>query len=275
MFCSWSGTKLADGSQFCSKCGQKAGQAADNVPLATSPARSACSNCGTRLPSGISSCPKCGQPVMAAANSAALASAVADAMALLRARRRQRILLWSFVPVLLGALLWVATSQSPAAQEVQEFVHWSQAQTIVDAQAAVNPHGVWSHEFTVPPGALDVSVSGEFIASSGSSRHSNSRGTESGKDRDSGIDAYVLTNSAFVVWSGGYSTETLYQSGSIARDVINAPLPPGAGVYDLVFSNRASERAKTVHATVLLRYKSGWPNAVLRLKERLWNWIGL
>lgn len=275
MFCSWCGTKLPDGSQFCLKCGQKAGAAPDNTSVATIPARSACSKCGTRLPSDISSCPKCGQPVMAAANSAAMASAVADAMALLRARRQGRILLWSFVPVLLGALLWVATSQSPAAQEVQEFVHWSQAQTIVDAQAAVNPHSVWSHEFTVPPGALDVSVSGEFTALPNSPRQGNSRGTGSGKDHDSGIEAYVLTNSAFVVWSGGYSTETLYQSGSIARDVINAPLPPGGGVYDLVFSNRASERAKTVHATVLLRYKSGWPNAVLRLKERLWSWIGL
>lgn len=205
----------------------------------------------------------------------ALASVVADARALLRARRRQRIVLWSFVPVLLGALLWVATSRSPAAQEVQEFVHWSEAQTIVDAQAPVKPGSIWAHEFTVPPGALDVSVSGEFTVPPENPGHSNNRGTESGKDHDNGVEAYVLTNSAFVVWSGGYSTETLYQSGFTAKNVINAPLPPGAGVYDLVFSNRASERAKTVHATVLLRYKSGWPNAVLRLKERLWSWIGL
>ena len=178
--------------------------APDNTSVATISARSACSKCGTRSPSDISSCPKCGQPVMAKENSAAMASAVADAMALLRARRRGRILMWSFVPVLLGALLWVATSQSPAAQEVQEFVHWSQAQTIVDAQAAWNPHSVWSHEFTVPPGALDVSVSGEFTALPNSPRQGNSRGTGSGKDHDSGIEAYVLTNSAFVVWSGGY-----------------------------------------------------------------------
>jgi hypothetical protein len=56
--------------------------------------------------------------------------------------------------------------------------------------------------------------------------------------------------------------------------VIDAPLP-GAGVYDLVFSNRTSPNPKTVHATVLLRYKSGWPNTILRMKERLWNSIGL
>jgi hypothetical protein len=212
---------------------------------------------------------------MSAANNAALASAVTETLALLRARRRQRILLWSLVPALLAALLWVATSRSPAAQAAQEFMHWSQAQTIVDAQAAVNPHSFWSHEFTVPPGALDVSVTGEFNASDVSPRQANGRNNQSGKDRDNGIEAYVLTNSAFVVWKSGYSTDTLFQSGSVARDLINAPLPPGAGVYDLVFSNRTSPQAKTVHATVLLRYKSGWLNAVLRLKERLWNWIGL
>jgi hypothetical protein len=208
---------------------------------------------------------------MSAANHAALASAVADAEALLRTRRRRRIQLWSFVPVLLVAFLWLATSRSPAAQEVQEFLHWSQVQTIVDGEAAVKPGSFWSHEFTVPPGALDVSVTGNFSASASPQHASN----KSSKDHDSGIEALVLTNSAFVVWSSGYSSDVLYQSGSTAGDVIDAPLPQGAGVYDLVLSNRASQSAKMIHATVVLRYKSGWPNAVLRLKERLWNWIGL
>lgn len=200
---------------------------------------------------------------------------MAEASAFLRARRRRRILSWSFVPVLLGALLWVATSRSPAAQQVQEFVHWSQVQTIVDAQAAVNPGSFWSHEFTVPPGAMDVSVTGEFAASAVSPRRGTGKSKQNAQDRDNGIEAYLLTNSAFVIWSGGYSSDALYQSGSTAGDAINAPLPQGAGVYHLVFSNKTSQYPKTVHATVLLRYKSGWPNTVLRLKERLWNWIGL
>jgi hypothetical protein len=80
----------------------------------------------------------------------------------------------------------------------------------------------------------------------------------------------VLTNPAFAVWSTGYSTATIYQTNSTSGAVIDASLP-GAGVYDLVFSNRTSPYPKTVHATVLLRYKSGWPNLILRLKERLWN----
>lgn len=200
---------------------------------------------------------------------------MADASAFLRARRQRRIVWWSLVAVLLAALLWVATSRSPAAQAAQEFVHWSQVQTIVDEPTAVNPGSFWSHEFTVPPGALDVSVTGEFSASAVNPRHNSGKGTVNAKDSDNGIEAYVLTNSAFVIWSGGYSSDALYQSSSVVGDVINVPLPQGAGVYDLVFSNRASPHAKTVRATVVLRYKSGWPNTVLRLKERLWNWIGL
>jgi hypothetical protein len=42
-----------------------------------------------------------------------------------------------------------------------------------------------------------------------------------------------------------------------------------------VFSNKPSQSAKTVHATVVLRYKTGWPNTFLRWKERLWNWMGM
>jgi hypothetical protein len=185
-----------------------------------------------------------------------------------------RIILWLLVLVLLGAVLWAATGESPAAQQVQEFVGWSHAQTIEDAAVSVNPRGFLSYQFTVPSGALNVSVTGEFNAAAGSPRNGNSS-NESGKDGDTGIEAYVLTDAAFVVWSKGYSAETQYESGPVAGATINAPLPAGAGVYHLVFSNKISPRAKTVHATVLLRYKSWLPDAVVRLQDRFWNWIGL
>jgi hypothetical protein len=42
----------------------------------------------------------------------------------------------------------------PVAQQVQEFVRWSHAQTIVDAPVSVNPRSFSSWQFTVPPGAL-------------------------------------------------------------------------------------------------------------------------
>jgi hypothetical protein len=237
-----------------------------------------CSLCSTNLPDGSQFCLKCGQPVISTANSAALAPAPASGTARpqpLRARGQRRIVLWLLVLVLLGAVMWAATSESPAAQQVQEFVRWSHAQTIVDAAVSVNPRSFSACEFTVPPGALNVSVTGEFSAAAGSPRNGNGNRNESGKDRDPGIEAYVLTDTAFAVWSSGYSTQTQYESGPVARAIINAPLPAGAAVYHLVFSNKISHRAKTVHATVLLRYKSWLPDAVVRLREQFWNWIGL
>jgi ribosomal protein L40E len=276
MLCRWCGTDMPDGSRFCLKCGQKTDVAAIKALPAATPSQLECVICGASLPPAAAFCLKCGKPAPSTGNLEALATVLADCMAFLRARRQRRILVWSFVLVLLGAVLWAVTGESPAAREVQEFVHWSQAQTVVDASVSVNPRSFSSHEFTVPPDALDVTVTGEFSTSPVGPRHGkgNGNGNDSGKDADNGIEALVLTNTAFAVWSTGYSTATIYQSNSTTGDVIEASLP-GAGVYDLVFSNRTSPNPKTVHATVLLRYKSGWPNAILRVKERLWNSIGL
>jgi len=272
MLCRWCGTDMPDGSQFCLKCGQKTDVVPTRVLPVEIPSQLSCVTCGVSLPSGAAFCLKCGKPAPYTRNIEALATVLAECLAFLRARRQLRILLWSFLLVLLVAVLWAATGESPAAREVQEFVHWSQAQTVVDATVSVNPGSFSSHEFTVPPGALDVTVTGEFAASPVTPRHG--KGNENGKDADIGIEAFVLTNPAFAVWSTGYSTATIYQSNSTTGAAIDATLP-GAGVYDLVFSNRSSPYPKTVHATVLLRYKSGWPNAILRLKERLRNLIGL
>ncbi len=244
-----------------------------------------CSRCKANLPDDSQFCLKCGQPVPLPANNAALAAApvvLPAGVAPMRAPRPRRITLWLLSLVLLGIVLWAANSESPAAQQVQEFVRWSHAQTIVDTSVSVNPRGFSSTKFTVPPGALNVSITGEFSATA-ASRRGNGKKVEKAGDRgndlaeagDPVIEAYVLTDAAFAVWSSGYSTRTLYESGPIAGTIINAPLPAGAGVYHLVFSNKNSSRAKTVHATVLMLYKSWMPDAVVRLKDRFWNWTGL
>ncbi len=182
-------------------------------------------------------------------------------------------LLWLLIVPLLGAVLWVAMSQGPAAQ-VQELVHWSHSETIVDAALSVNPRSFSSFKFSVPAGTQSISITGEFSAAPDTPRKAGNRNA-TGKDRDADIEAYVLTDAAFAVWSTGYSAQTEYESGSVAAATINAPLPAGAGVYHLIFSNKSSPRAKTVHATVLLRYKSWLPDSVLRLKDEFWSWIGL
>jgi len=187
---------------------------------------------------------------------------------------------WLVIVVLLGALLWVGTSESPAAQRVQEFVRSSHEQTILDAPIAVGQHSFFSTKFTVPAGALNVSVAGNFgVAADTGSESSRSRNPEGKVDRspakpDSGIEVFVLTDAAFAVWSSGYSTPSLYESGLTSGASINAPLPARVGVYHLVFSNKTSPRAKSVHATVLLRYKTWMPDTVVALRERFWKWIG-
>jgi len=245
-----------------------------------------CNRCSANLPDGSQFCLKCGLPVPSPATSAALATSpvlLPVTVTPERPPRPRRITLWLLCLVLLGVVLWAANSESPEAQQVQEFVRWSHTQTIVDASASVNQRGFSSTKFTVPQGALNVNITGEFSATATSSGDGNGkkvqRAGDRGKDpdeaRDPGIEAYVLTDAAFAVWSSGYSAPTLYESGPIAGAIINAPLPAGAGVYHLVFSNKNSSRAKAVHATVLLRYKSWMPEAVVRLKDRFWNWIGL
>ena len=276
MLCSRCDTDLPDGSQFCLKCGQSihAAEAESAPPPPALPTPSACSRCGTSLPSTAAFCLKCGQPVISAASDPAFATVPHSSPVLLRTRWQHLIPLSLLLLTLLGVMLWALTSESPAAQQVQEFVRWSHEQTIVDAPVSVNPRSFSSSEVTVPPGALNVSITGEFSTAATSPGPSNSSSNKGGKNGDDGIEALVLTDSAFVVWSSGYTASTLYQSGPAAEATINAPLPVGGGVYRVVFSNKISSRAKAVRATVVLHYTSGLPDAVVRLKDRFWNWVG-
>jgi len=279
VLCSQCSTNLPDGSVFCLKCGQKVDHAAKSVALATIPVQLPCDGCGTTLPQSAEFCPKCGQPVVSSGNGLAVPPALPPGMVTqppAPAPWRHFIVPLLLVLLLLGAMLWVATSEAPATQQVQEFASWSHAQTIVDAELSLNPHSFSSYEFTVPRGALSISVTGEFTATAGSLRKAgNSNERAKDKDHDTDVEAYVLTDAAFAVWSSGYSAQTQYESGPVANATINAPLPARAGAYHLVFSNKNSARAKTVHATVLLRYKNWFPDALVRLKDQFWNWITL
>lgn len=247
-----------------------------------------CSRCSTNLPEGSQFCLKCGQSLAVASAPLALASSNPTVLTTVSTSRAQpqlahsswrpRILLLPFGLALLAAALWVGTSESPTAQQVQEFLRWSHAETVVDKPISIAPRSSASCKFTIPQGALNVSLAGQFsVTASPRSGKQNRESKGSGEDPNPGVEAYVLTDAAFAVWSSGYSTSTLYESGPLAEAIINinAPLPTGAGVYHLVFSNKASAHAKTVQATVLLRYKSWMPDAVARLKERFRSWIGM
>lgn len=185
-----------------------------------------------------------------------------------RAGHRPPVVLVGLVLVLGGLVGWIAFSDNPAVQELREDVTGARAQTIIETPFILKPHAFSYYEFTVPPGAVDVKVTGDFKAAG---VRSNNRD----KDTDNNIEVYVLTDTAFVAWRDGYSTGSYYESGKTASSTISATLPSGAGHYYLVFSNNFSPlTARNIHATVLLRYRALLSESLGRVREKLWSWLG-
>jgi len=85
---------------------------------------------------------------------------------------------------------------------------------------------------------------------------------------------YVLSESSFAIWQTGYGTSSVFESGRVPQGKIAADLPPGAGVYYLVFNNEFSpSMAKKVDATAVLHYKSWIPGWLRQLNGELRSWI--
>jgi len=179
-------------------------------------------------------------------------------------KQRRRITIWLILLVLLGAGSWALISDDPYAQELRDEVTGAETQTIVETPFSVKAHSFAYFKFTVPPGAVSVTVTGQFSANG-----------DAEKNPDNNIEAYILTDSAFVLWGKGYATSTHYESGQVAQGVLNIDLPTGSGIYYLVFNNKFSQRTtKTVHATALLHYKTWIPEWLLRMKDRFWTSLG-
>ena len=239
-----------------------------------------CSKCGASLPDEAQFCLKCGKPVSLPPKSPAVVEVVPPELG--RPRRQRRVLLWILLAVLVGVILWAGTSESPIAQQVQEFVGWKHDRIILDAPFSVGPHTFRYYKFALPEGSVNVAVVGQFTSAADSSNVGNRTGKANDKNKgkadtdiDNSIEVYVLTESAFTVWQNGYATSSLYESGKVAEGSVQAEVPAGAGIYYLVFNNKSAPKTpKTVHATVLLRYKSWSPEWFRVMKGRFLDWIG-
>jgi len=229
-----------------------------------------CSKCGAALPDEAKFCLKCGKPVSIPPKEAV----AAPAPKLVQPRRRPRIFLWILLAVFIGLVGWVALSDDPFAQGLQELAGWKHDQTILQTPFTVSAHNFRYYKFALPEGSTNVLIVGQFAATAAEKQSATSK--DKAGDSVDGIEVYVLSEPAFAVWQNGYTASSVYESGKVPEGQIQAELPAGAGIYYLVFSNKASAKsAKSVNATVLLRYKSWVPEWFRTMKGRLWNWLGL
>ena len=237
-----------------------------------------CSKCGATLPDDAEFCLKCGKPVSSPPKNAVVVEVLAPAK-MPRPRRSRRMLLWIPVVILVGVILWAVTSDNPGAQPVQEFVGFKQDRIILDSAFSIGPHTFRYYKFALPEGSVNVAVVGQFKSAADIPTAGNGKSKPGNKNKDvvddNSIEVYVLTESAFTVWQNGYATSSIYESGKVAEGSVQAEIPAGAGIYYLVFSNKSAPKTpKSIHATVLLRYKSWLPDWFRRMKGRFWDWVG-
>lgn len=229
-----------------------------------------CSKCGAALPDEALFCLKCGKPISAPAKEAIR---VETPPKLVAPRRKPRIFLWILLGLFLGIVVWVAISDDPFAQGLQELAGWKHDQAIIDSPVPVSAHSFRYYKFSLPEGSVNVSIVGQFATTPPDKKVAKPK--EKAQDSDNDIEVYVLSEPAFVVWQNGYATSTVYESGRVTKGDMQAELPAGAGVYYLVFSNKFSQKTpKNLQTTVVLRYKSWVPEWVRVLKARMLNWMG-
>ena len=212
-----------------------------------------CSKCGSSLPDVAQFCLKCGEPVSSPQETPAVVEAPHPTAP--PTGRRRRVVRWVLLAILGGGVLWVSISAGPVAQGVRELLGDKPDRVIVDSAFSVGPHTFRYYKFSLPVGSANVAAVGQF--------RSAAQSPAAAADVDNGIEAYVLSESAFTAWQKGYATGSLYDSGKVTESSVNAEIPAGAGIYYLVFSNKdAPQTAKSIHATVVLRYKS-WLHCTL------------
>lgn len=245
----------------------------DDVPP-IAPVLLGCSKCGTTLPLDAEFCLKCGKrvgvPVDEPKKKSPLnAKAPQKPGAIQGKNKRNRVWIYLgiFVFLFLALTAWALVSDNPFAQGFQDLVGSKHDQTIIetDTPFTIQPHSFRYYKFDLPEGSTRVAIVGEFSATAaGNKKPATSESPENA------IEVSVLSEPAFTVWQKGFATNSVYESGQVSSGKVQSDLPDGAGIYYLVFSNKASEKtAKQVTTTVVLRYKSWLPDWLRSGKHRL------
>jgi len=234
--CSKCGTTLPLDAEFCLKCGKRVGVPVDDPKKKSRPNEKA-----QKKPAGIQGKPK---------------------------SNRVWIYLGIFVLLFLAATAWALVSDNPFAQGFQDLIGSKHDQTIIETEKPfeLQPHSFRYYKFDLPEGSTRVAIVGQFSATApGNKKAAATPGTP-----DDAIEVFVLSEAAFTVWQKNFATNSVYESGQVSKGTMNSDLPDGAGIYYLIFSNRASlKTAKNVNASVVLRYKSWLPDWLRSAKHRL------
>src|SRR5579864_7914767 len=113
-----------------------------------------CSQCGASLPDHSQFCLKCGKAVSLPPKASTVVEALPPESRKLRDLRP--MLVGIGLALLAGFLLWAGFSDSPTAQEVQEFVGWKHDRVILDEPFSVGPHTFRYYKFALPEGSVNV-----------------------------------------------------------------------------------------------------------------------
>ena len=245
-----------------------------SMPIDSSaPSSLQCDKCGVSLPDVAQYCMKCGAaitPLIKEIPSSEVAKAEIPPKSYV-ANPKRHLFRWLFLALPLIAILWVAASDNPYAQGIQEFVGWKHDEALLDNSFSIAPHSFQYYKFVLPQASTNVFIVGQFATSTGGGTHKQPVGSS-----ETGVEVYVLSESAFAIWQKGYATGSVYESDRVDSGKIQAALPAGAGVYYLIFSNRFSAKTgKKVDASALLRYKSWLPSWIRGLKNDISEWLGL
>jgi hypothetical protein len=244
----------------------------DSTPLPATKVILGCSKCGAALPDEAQFCLKCGKPVSMPAEDPVVEKKSTRQPALPKPERHY--VRWILFALVLAALVWAATSDNPFAQAAQEFAGWKHDQSVLDSSFSVAAHNFRYYKFSLPEGSMNVAILGQFAVLPDKANVTKSK--DSADQDAANIEVYVLSEPAFAVWQNGYATSSVFESGKSSQGPVQAELPPGAGIYYLIFNNKFSPKTtKNVQATVLLRYKSWLPDWFRRMKGRFTNWLGL
>lgn len=111
---------------------------------------------------------------------------------------------------------------------------------VAESAFTVPAHMAKQYKFTVPPGAIAVSLEGHFAATGG--------------PRNS-IEVWIMNDDQFVNWSNRHPLTTIYNSEKVTRGTIKVSLPADAGTYHVVFNNEFSVLTpKAIESSLTLKY---------------------